>query len=93
MRIITINVPPTYLKAINELVGTDGLYPSRSELIRVAVRDFLIHEIDAAKELQTFSEQSQQMPSPKRMDNNFIQVPMEDASECLEFKTYRLIKR
>lgn len=32
-----------------------GLYPSRSELIRVAVREFLIKELEAAKEFERLS--------------------------------------
>lgn len=45
MRIVTINVPEAYIDAINELIGEHGLYPSRSELIRVAVREFLLREL------------------------------------------------
>jgi len=44
LRIITVNLPETYLKAIDRLTGKDGLYPSRSELIRVAVRDWILKE-------------------------------------------------
>jgi len=39
MKIVTVNVPESYIDAINKLIGRDGLYPSRSELIRCAVRD------------------------------------------------------
>jgi len=45
MKIVTINVPEAYIDAINELIGEHGLYPSRSELIRVAVREFLLREL------------------------------------------------
>jgi antitoxin ParD1/3/4 len=52
MRIITVNLPVPYLKAIDALAGEGGLYPSRSELIRVAVREFLIKEMEIAKQSQ-----------------------------------------
>ena len=49
--IVTVNIDKEDLKAIAKLVGfmerdisTDHLYPSRSELFRVAVRDYLMKE-------------------------------------------------
>lgn len=51
MKIITVNLPVPYIKTIELLVGNDSLYPSRSELIRVAIRDFLIKELEVAKTL------------------------------------------
>ena len=54
MRIITINVPESYLTAIKKLVGT--IYPSRSECIRVALREFLIRELEFAKKLPEWNE-------------------------------------
>ena len=54
MRIITINVPESYLSAIKKLVGT--IYPSRSELIRVALREFFIRELEFMKLLPEWNE-------------------------------------
>jgi len=55
IRIITCNVPVAYLNAIDKLVTNNkhqGLYPSRSELVRIAVREFLLKELEAAKEFE-----------------------------------------
>lgn len=41
MRIVTINLSPPHVKAL-EMLQQLGIYPSRSEAIRVAVRDFLL---------------------------------------------------
>lgn len=49
MRVITINLPQSYIKALNSISGKGTLYPSRSELIRIAVREFLIKEVESAK--------------------------------------------
>lgn len=49
MKIITVNLPVSYLHAVDGLVGETALYPSRSELIRVAVREFIIKELTEAK--------------------------------------------
>jgi len=54
MRVITINVPESYLSAIKKLVGV--IYPSRSELIRVALREFLIRELEFMKKLPEWNE-------------------------------------
>lgn len=40
MKVITINLPEPFLSAIQILVER-GVYPSRSEAIRIALRDFL----------------------------------------------------
>ena len=49
MRIVTVNLPEAFLKTIDTLCGDGGLYPSRSELVRVAIREFLVRELTAAK--------------------------------------------
>jgi metal-responsive CopG/Arc/MetJ family transcriptional regulator len=47
------------LKDIKKLTeGEEELYPSRSELIRVAVREFLITELEAAKTFEKFQHQT-----------------------------------
>jgi Arc/MetJ-type ribon-helix-helix transcriptional regulator len=44
MKIITINLLEKYLNAIQALNDL-GIYPSRSEAIRIALRDFLEEEL------------------------------------------------
>ena len=48
LRIITINLSEPHVKALQVLQDI-GLYPSRSEAIRVAIRDFLQRELGFAK--------------------------------------------
>lgn len=97
MKIITINVPVSYLQAIDSLCGEGGLYPSRSELIRVAVRDFLIKEIEASKAFTKYQNQIISIENrPKEMqDSLFVQVPVENSetSGNVEYKTYKIIKK
>ena len=47
MKIITINLPELYLSA-NDL----GIYPSRSEAIRIALKDFLDDELKLYENLE-----------------------------------------
>jgi len=44
VRIITVKIPDAYLRDLDELVRI-GLYPSRSEAIRTAVRELLRKEL------------------------------------------------
>ncbi|MFW9970123.1 MAG: ribbon-helix-helix domain-containing protein [Candidatus Odinarchaeota archaeon] len=50
MRIITINLPEKYLAAI-QVLNDMGMYPSRSEAIRVALHQFLSKELKMEKDL------------------------------------------
>ena len=95
LKIVTVNVPTNFLKAIEKLVGDDGLYPSRSELIRVAVREFLMEELQKADNNCRFmkEEKTNESFDPEK----FVSVPTQDFNENNEelrtFKTYKIIKR
>ena len=45
MKIVTITLPQEDVKAISKLVGENKIYPSRSELVRCALKDYLIKEL------------------------------------------------
>jgi len=93
MKIVTVNIPESYLDSIEKLVGETGLYPSRSELIRVAVRDFLLRELKMANDLAKYKETEIE----EFDDENYVRVPIEKLNEkdepVREFKTYKIIKR
>jgi hypothetical protein len=82
---------------IDGLVGETALYPSRSELIRVAVRDFLIRELEAAKSFSNYQAPVQSAPviqQPEVDPNLFVQIPLGSTSNGVpEFKTFRLVKK
>ncbi|MGQ9624826.1 MAG: ribbon-helix-helix domain-containing protein [Candidatus Bathycorpusculaceae bacterium] len=44
MKLITLYLPETYLKALDQLVN-EKFYPNRAEAIRVAVRDLINAEV------------------------------------------------
>lgn len=46
LRIVTLNLPELYVDALDNIVEA-GIYPSRSEAIRVAVRDSIHGNLDA----------------------------------------------
>jgi hypothetical protein len=98
MRIITVNLPVSYLKMIDGLVGENALYPSRSELIRVAVKEFLVHELEAVETFSNSQKSITQTPEivvPPTVDPNlFVQVPVGSTSSgSPEYKTFRLVKK
>ena len=51
MKIITINLPEKYLQAI-QILNDMGVYPSRSEAIRIALHQFLSNELKMFKDLE-----------------------------------------
>jgi len=93
LKIVTVNIPESYIEAIEKLIGENGLYPSRSELIRCAVREFLLKELKMAKNIVKYTE-----PEEESLDEkNFVRVPIEkkdDNNEPVrEFKTYKILRR
>ncbi len=46
MKLITCHIPEAYLTGIEELVNMN-MYPNRSEVIRVAIRDLLKTELSS----------------------------------------------
>lgn len=96
LKIVTVNVPESYIEAIKKLVGENGLYPSRSELIRCAVREFLLKEFKMANKMMGKEEEIDDYEDdydPK----NFVRVPVTHKNAnnepVREFKTYKIIKR
>ncbi len=93
MKIITVNLPKSQIDTIKKITGDTALYPSRSELVRVALRDFLIKEIKIAKNLPKHT-----VFTPQHLDgnNSFVTVPTEvkvGDSIIRDFKRYRIIDR
>lgn len=93
MKIVTVNIPEIYIITIQKLVGEDGLYPSRSELIRVAVRDFLLRELKQADNTLKYKKEDVE----EFDDENFVRVPIErlngENEPVREYKTYKIIKK
>jgi len=48
LRVVTVKIPKAYLDELNNLVKA-GLFPSRSEAIRIAIRDLLQRELWSMK--------------------------------------------
>ena len=95
MKIVTVNVPESYITAIAKLVGEGGLYPSRSELIRCAVRDFLLKELKLAQNLEKWHVNEPEVENFD--DKNFVRIPIinkkdENDEPITEFKTYKILR-
>ena len=86
MKVVTVNVPESYLESIQIVInGEDGLYPSRSELVRVAVRNALIIDMKMLVIKPIVEEYDEE---------NFVRVPIESGDGVVrEFKQYKIIRR
>ncbi|MHA1766021.1 MAG: ribbon-helix-helix domain-containing protein [Promethearchaeota archaeon] len=65
---MTCNVPESYLRAIDKLTGKKRIYPSRSELIRLAIREWLLKELESASSFEEF-----QTKSSMTQDENLLE--------------------
>jgi len=94
MKIVTVNVPESYIDAINKLIGENGSFPSRSELIRVAVREFLIKELRMARNIIKYSE-----PEFEEVfdEDKYVRVPIDSFNDndepVREFKSYKIVRK
>lgn len=97
MKIVTVNVPESYIEAIEKVTGEDGLYPSRSELIRCAVREFLLKELRMAKNMAKYNEPKVKICEKETDKKKYVRVPIDSKDEnnepVREFKTYKILKR
>jgi len=55
MQIVTVNLPSIYIDAIAKLTE-QGMFPSRSEAIRSALRNFLKSELEMVESLLDLNE-------------------------------------
>jgi len=94
IKIVTVNVPESYINAIKKLVGEDALYPSRSELIRAAVRAFLLRELALARNQ---SKRPRKEPEVSLDESKYVRVPIASKDEndgpVRDFKTYKIVRR
>lgn len=76
------------------MVGKNGLYPSRSELIRCAVRDFLLKELKLANNMAKYNMTEPEIEAFD--DKNFVRIPVESKDDNNEpitgFKTYKILR-
>ena len=100
IKIITVNIQISDLKAIDQYVGTNKQFPSRSEWIRAATFDFLIHELEAAQDPQDAADHdyvqahaNTPAEKPKIDQSLFVQVPTGKIDEDGIYKTYRIVKK
>ncbi len=80
------------MDSIEKLVGENGIYPSRSELIRVAVREFLIKKLALAEKMTKYKEKMTEL-DPKKYVRVPIETKDENGNQIREFKTYKIVKK
>lgn len=79
--VITVNLPISYIKIIDDFVGNYGV--SRCELIRIAIRDFLLKQLEIAKGTPKVEDSK-----PIQQSDNFVSVPYENG-----LRTYRIVRK
>ncbi len=99
MKIITVNLPSSFIDEMEAMTGNESLYPSRSELIRVAVRDYLVKTIKRAEQIKKEIElkQKPQVVVQKSDEFETISIPVSANNEMSQAaainKSYKIIKK
>ena len=82
------------------MVGEKGLYPSRSELIRVAIREFLIRELETAASINNLHQPAIQTPVQIVGEDMFVRVPLTPNADMVTmgkteqgYKIYHIVKK
>ena len=107
-----INLPTGYIKAIEKICKIQRNlrnqcyevpeyidFPSRSEFVRVAVREALIKYLDFHEKLEQFNDEPMEITLNKLnhyngSQNKKVLVPEKvENNSVKEFKTYKIIKR
>ena len=93
MKIVTVNLPETHLDAIARLIGReyDSQYPSRSEFVRVAVKNQLLRDLDLLTKLS--HPETIQERKIRKIKSVKIKVPIEWQREVEEKKGSYMILR
>ncbi len=92
MKIITVNCPESFIDAMEEFVGENNLYPSRSELVRVAVREFLINKINLVETIEFIDKEEKE-----EVIQNTVRIPIGkikiNGKIVDQFKCFTIIKK
>jgi Arc/MetJ-type ribon-helix-helix transcriptional regulator len=93
MKIVSAHIPKSHIRAMEHLVGPNGLYPSRSELVRAAIKEYLIDKLKMIKRAE--SEDNEE--DPESTDPNFVKVPEDNSNGGngaeKDFKIYKIVKK
>ena len=95
MKIVTVNIPLKDIFRIEELVreGNNALYPSRSEFVRIAVKEQIKKKIE---ELELKYKRKRIGSITEINSTKTIKIPVDqlDKKEPIrDFKTYKIIKK
>ncbi|TFF99177.1 MAG: CopG family transcriptional regulator [Promethearchaeota archaeon] len=64
MKLISVNIPETYLEIL-EIMVADNKFPNRSEAIRIGVRDLIKNEFLLEKSLKHHLKNANKQENPK----------------------------
>jgi len=89
MKVLTVNLPESHLVAIQRLIGE--LYPSRSEVIRCAVRDLLREYIEIIKKETKAQLIEDDFPVD---DDGVVRIPIiDDNDKVIGYRTVDVVRR
>ena len=93
LKIITVNLPESYLDYIAILIDKDtGIYPSRSEYIREAVRIKILEDMKMMQYIKDMN--SKKIDPVEHLDpEKYVKIPYTNGAGEIEYKTHTIVKR
>lgn len=95
MKVVSAHVPVSHLEAINKLVGKRGLYPSRSELVRNAIKKYLLKKLKMIKKVSNNAPNAKSQEQ-REEDKKYVKVPVESGDKDepeKQFEIYKILKK
>jgi len=68
VKIVTVNIIKEDIAKIKRLIGETSLYPSRSEFFRVAIRNFIVRELNLLYQEAIPEPEPEPQPTPPSED-------------------------
>lgn len=87
LKVTTVNIPKIYLEAIQKLIEKEGIFPSRSEFVRVAVHDALEKYLKFKDSLIHFTKN--EIEEFNKSHDNMVRVPISDK----KFEEFNILEK
>ncbi len=95
MKIVSAHVPVSDLEKIDKLVGKQGLYPSRSEVVRYAIKKYLVDKLKIVKKVSNTDKNIKEDKHTEE-EHKYVKVPVDDNGTDnpeKQFEIYKILKK
>ena len=94
MKVISAHVEKAHLRIIDMFVGQDGLFASRSELLRFAIQKYLINKLSLIRNIEEKEDEMERIRL-KCEEEGKVMIPKDNHKEESEkqYTTYKILRK